>query len=546
MNFFEDLIVELKEENLLETTVIETGQQRAKGFDAPDTAELPDFSSDLPDVSNNGNGSAPDAAVEPEMTDNSELVRLPELSEQAHKKPRNGKEFYKKRAVGEVSNLQMVEHVLTGVEREYMKVVPNAFDDFKAKTSLHAFLNMDENENSEAHAEAEFALLHETEAWCTALAERDRKVPVYSLRQCCENSRPALSSQALVALARFYRNLPYSESVRSKFDFVITRLFSRAAENDKRACLFTRDEAFEHVNNLYKDWSSIALYSADGDDSKVTMAALSFDDLAIEAENASTFDQLIEGDFFGRLRQFKESISELFYAPVVTAAAIDCNIRIGNAYVSLIGRERQKMNAESIQSKYRDLNDEAVSDAAGRTLALVDILRGNSPKNEYEETRVEKKTIAEPSVTPAAAAEAEPQKARPQSGFIGGLFQNAFSVNRWIAGAAVLLIAVSFGLYVWSSYFVSDQVSSAGVTTVTIDDAALREQIKTARVSGETLYALMLPSWDTLPKEKRLGLLQKVYLIAKEKGCKQVNLTNSEGKTAGYASATRTEVPTLP
>ncbi|MEO6051846.1 MAG: hypothetical protein ABIP78_11005 [Pyrinomonadaceae bacterium] len=45
------------------------------------------------------------------------------------------------------------------------------------------------------------------------------------------------------------------------------------------------------------------------------LTALSFDDLAIEAENAGSFDQLIESEFFSRLRLFKESISELFYAP---------------------------------------------------------------------------------------------------------------------------------------------------------------------------------------------------------------------------------------
>ena len=113
------------------------------------------------------------------------------------RKPRNGQEFYKKRAIDEVSNLQMVEHVLTGVEREYMKIVPDTFDDFNAKKTLHTFLQVTENENSVAHTEAEFAMMQETEAWCTALETRDKRIPVSSLRQYCENSRPALSSHAL-------------------------------------------------------------------------------------------------------------------------------------------------------------------------------------------------------------------------------------------------------------------------------------------------------------------------------------------------------------
>ncbi|MBK8464201.1 MAG: hypothetical protein IPL32_00075 [Chloracidobacterium sp.] len=59
----------------------------------------------------------------------------------------------------------MVEHILTGVEREYMKIVPKTFDDFNAKKALNNFLNISENSNSEQHKAAEFALMQETEAW---------------------------------------------------------------------------------------------------------------------------------------------------------------------------------------------------------------------------------------------------------------------------------------------------------------------------------------------------------------------------------------------
>ena len=328
------------------------------------------------------------------------------------KKIRNGKEFFKKRAMGEVSSLQMVEHVLTGVEREYMKVIPKTFDDFNAKKALHSFIHLDEEINSEEHAAAEFTLMQETEGWCSALATRDHQVPVSSLRQYCENSRPALSSQALLGLARFYRNLPYSESVRAKFDFVITRLFSRPAEQEKRLCLFNRDEMLARINMLYSEWSSISLYAAEDDESKVLLTALSFEDLSIEAENASAFDQLIESDFFGRLRMFKESISELFFAPNVTAAAIECNIRIGNAYVVLIDRESQKLDAASIQSKYGSINDQAVSEATGRTLELVDLLKELSQAADTSEAAPDdvvpnRNDLSE--TVPQIAVRAEPQ-----------------------------------------------------------------------------------------------------------------------------------------
>ena len=561
MNVFEDLIVELKQENLLESTVID--HESPEGFDAYhlDVTEVPNarFESDETfEVEDNTAVQEPlssQTAFEIETVEVAglagqadEIQTLPAPKASQPRKPKNGKEFYKKRAVDEVSHLQMVEHVLTGIEREYLKVVPHTYDDFGVKKTLHAFLHITDNENSALHAEAEFKMMQETEAWCSALGDRDRKIEVSSLRQYCENSRPPLSSQALLSLARFYRNLPYSESVRAKFDFVITRLFSRSSEHERRACLFTRDESLTHINTLYKEWSSIALYSAEDDESKVLLTALSFDDLAIEAENAGTFDQLIESEFFGRLRLFKESISELFYAPNVTAAAIEANVRIGNAYVSLIDREHQKMDAESIQTKYGDLHDSEISNATARTLELVELLRIRPSPLESMEIAEDEAEIEEIKVPPPASAVKKkklPKSATVSLPFFDNIRDKALSVNKWLLFSAFLLITLSVGVYVWGNYYVREDATTAGVKTVEIESAVLKEHINTVRISGENFYAMLAPSWDNLPKEKRQEFLQKLFQFASEKGCKQVSLINNAGKPAGYASATRLDV-TMP
>ena len=574
MNVFEDLVVELQEENLLEKTsirvdvndfsefddlggvAISNGKGTFAGACSDRIATVPEkeqFGSEEENNNHLTHDNRQDSSeqrvntvVEPtfsevETVEIEDNTALPENDPPLPKKPKNGKEFYRKRAVGEVSNLQMVEHVLTGVEREYMKVLPNAFDDFNVKKSLHAFLQIDENENTAAHQEAEFTLMQETEAWCTALAVRDQKVPVSALRQYCENSRPALSSQAMLAIARFYRNLPYSESVRSKFDFMITRLFSRSADHDKRLCLFNREETLTHVNTLYREWSSISLYAAEDDDTKVTLAALSFDDLAVESEQVSNFDQLIASDFFTRLRTFKESIAELFYAPNVTAAAIEANIRIGNSYVELIKREREKMDAKSIHSKYGDLNDQTVSDAAGRTLDLVDLLRVRPVEGEYEaaEPEPEREVRVRPS-RPTVVANTKEEKQRSE--FIADFIENARNVNRWFLVFSLLLILGSVGIFVWATFFVTEDVPTSSVKTVATGNPALDEVTKTARVSGENFYILLKANWNTFPKEKRQDYLLKAFEAAKRNGCKQVSLITHEGKPAAFASASRNEV----
>lgn len=545
MNVFEDLIVELKQENLLENSVIDDH------LSVLDTSHLEDtVVPNVPAVSGFERFESSESLTTPaqvELDDNDAhledtvvpALKVPEP--QIHKKPRNGHEFYRKRAMAEVSNLQMVDHVLTGVEREYMKVIPKIFDDFEAKKALNTFLQVTEDENSSEHNEAEFRLMTETEAWCTALSERDKGISVANLRQYCESSRPPLSSQALVALGRFYRNLPYSELVRSKFDFVITRLFSRATENELRIALFNREETLGHIHTLYRDWSSIALYGAEGDDSNISLAALSFEDLAVEAENAGSFDALIQKDFFGRVRTFKESIGELFYAPSVLAAAIDANVRIGNAYVRLIDLERQKLDSESIQSKYGDLYDDSVAEGIGRTLELVDLLRlplSNSQPPEVEETPEEPR--AQIPVTVSQPAVREEKKARHP--LVEKLIQSVFAMNKWLVGISFLLIAASFGIYVYANYFVAENTKNDDVRQMNISDPLYKDYVTTGRITDQTFYGLLLPTWDSLSKEKKTEILTKIYMSGKENGFVQVNLIGADGKPAGFASANRIDI----
>ena len=234
------------------------------------------------------------------MSEAEELLDVPQIE-----KPSTEREFFRKRAMDEVSSLQMVEHVLSGVEREHLKTSPMSYDDLEAKKALHKFLQVSGDLKSPAHAEAEFALRQETEAWSFALFERDQKISAANIRRFCEESRPVLSSAALISLARFYRNAPFSEDVRGKFELVMTRLFSRDAGDETRRVLFPREEMIGHMTTLYANWSSIALYSSEEDAVPVSLALTKFDEFGLDAENAETFDQLLEMDFFNRVRDFK-------------------------------------------------------------------------------------------------------------------------------------------------------------------------------------------------------------------------------------------------
>lgn len=553
MNVFEELVSELQQENLLERTVIEVDRKttvEGHSFERSSLAdrdlhlaapprpdeEIFETETDLETIEESVSATQ---LEEPETTEkaaetSADPVRADTKTERSSK---SEKEFFRKRAVNEVSGLQMVEHVFTGVEREYMKVVPKPFDDIAAKQALHTLVNITGEPESDEHKAAQSSLMQETEAWGMALTERDRKIGVSNLRLYCENSQPALSSQALLALARFYRNAPYSESVRAKFDFVITRLFSRPGQDEARVCLFTREETVKHLTTLYSEWSSIPLYLADDDDSKLLLTGLSFDDLAREAEGAVNFDQLTESDFFGRLRLFKESISELFYAPTVTAAAIESNMRIGNAYVRLIRAERKKLDATSIQSKYGDLDMQSVSDTTGRTLDPDQLTRLRQKEEKAEEKETIHRTVRP---APAKASSVLAKSTETEiSPVVSSLVESTRRLNRWLVIAAVLTFCLTLSLYLWADFFAAEKVSTVGVQQVNVDHTSIGEYIQTARISNETYYGLTLPVWDTLPKDRREEVLKKLLDEGQDKNYRQVSLINKEGKQAGYAAAGR-------
>lgn len=568
MNIFEDLIEELKEENLLEETVIETSLAKEKADAeklatesiAPESLESEslhdedEFPEEFDFEQSNSEPEAESAeeeafvessetvfAVEAENAESAEEVPAEEIAADAEHEDQNqpsanGVEFYRQRAMKEVSGLQMVEHVLSGVEREQMKVVPKPYDDLEAKKILHHFLQVSKDLNSPEHAQAEFKLMQETESWYSALSHRDKNISVTHLRRYCETTRPILSSQALISVARFYRNSPYSDQVRSKFDLVITRLFAKEVGFEKRQMVFEREEMINHLTMLYGEWASVPLYAASEDDSEILLIALKFEDFMSEADGAESFDELIKNDFFNRLRVFKESTNENFFAPLITATAIECNVRVGNRYVDLIQKEKEKVEVSKLEDKYGFLHDQTISEAASKTLQLVDLLKqrverraepaGEEPQSErVEQTKPAKMSAPE-----------KTEKVVEKKG------KSKFAVNKWLLLATILVVVVNIGLYAWMSYGEQPENVTRNVKKVNLENSSLKDFIREARIANDTFFAIVLANWSTLSQEKQEEVLKKVYATGTEKGFTKVQLLNSDGRTVGFADAEKVQI----
>jgi hypothetical protein len=513
MSVFEELIDELKEENLLEETVFSANRTSSPAAQAKPEAKL-DLGTSEPDE------------------DEFDLLDA-ESDEEFVTKPADEREAYRRKAMDEVSSLQMVEHVLSGIEREHMKMSPQAFDDLDVKKALHKYLQVNAPINSDEHSQAEYQLYQETEKWFSSLSKRDNNISVANVRRFCENSRPVLSSQALMALARFYRNSPYSEAVRGKFDFVMTKLFSREVGDDKRKLLFGRVEMLTHVRTLYSNWASLSIVPAEDQDGGPTVisAVAGFEGFVRESEAVESFDQLITSDFFNRIRLIKESTAELFYEPAVIAAAMECNVRIGNRFIDLIQKGRVETGEHSIEEKYGYTYDTIISGAASKTLLLLDLLR---------EAREADEPIVE---TPKDKVRDLPTKsfsfdrAPVEDSSRGGL-----AVNKWLIAATLLVLALSAGVYFWSENAATAEDGVEVAPAVNIAGTDLTQHVREASTSSETLYGVMQPTWEALSEEEQKQFLTKAFDFAKARGMKKVNLLNSRGRTVGYASSDKLEL----
>jgi len=346
MNVFEDLIVELKEENLLEETILDF-----------------EFDSGLSAIEHGDqkNGSFESNAWT--GINHSTLASAP--------KP----EVIKKRVSEQIVSLQMVDHVITAVERGFLQVEPEAFDDLSARKALHRFAQASVKPGNDEYFEAESRLLLEMEAWMMALAARDKEIPVAALRRYCETAQPPLSPQAMFSLVRFYRSSAPTEESIGKFDFVLTRLFSKPGEDSRRTPLCARQDAVGHLRKRYAEWGVAPYAGGEGEVRESNSIVREIDEFIAEAEQSESLTALARGDYFERLLELKKGVGELFFSPAVAAAAIDCNLRVSNRLMELLQREKAALgSSEAVLRKHSRLNYLMISDAVGRTIVPDEVL----------------------------------------------------------------------------------------------------------------------------------------------------------------------------
>src|SRR3954463_13110822 len=261
MNVFEDLVVELKEENLLEDTIIDRDALSSRDSYYP------------------ANG----PRVAPLNLD--QLLNVKSESSKSAR-PAQNTASAKNRLSDQLSTLQLVEFVISAAEKTSGKTSRH-FDDLSVKKAFHRYGQAGSDPDCDEYFEAESALISTLGDWEADLSKRDAAVQPGAVRSCAESANPPLSPQALFAMLRFYRGIPPSESTYTKFDFVVTRLFSKFVDGDKREALCSREEIVKHLTQKYAAWGLDEFESLPPHDAKVLSMVSTFDNFNSEALHSS-------------------------------------------------------------------------------------------------------------------------------------------------------------------------------------------------------------------------------------------------------------------
>lgn len=247
------------------------------------------------------------------------------------------------RAIEEASVLMMTERIFAGIERVQLHIVPATHDLSPLKIALQDMKNGLALDHLEMLNNAECGISQELQYWRLSLAERDLRVGTFDLRQFCEKTGNALDFQVLAVLARFYRNLPSTNIAQSKYDYVVTKMFTREENKGKRELRIGREELLQNLNELTLEWAEVATLRQMRNEQKITAAVTILNSFVAEAHEKQTIEDFARLEIFSRIRKFKMRLGEMFYAPEVTAASVFCNVEVGNKFAELLAKENENL-----------------------------------------------------------------------------------------------------------------------------------------------------------------------------------------------------------
>lgn len=235
-------------------------------------------------------------------------------------------------------HLRIVEEFLTQMELSLLKTSSDQFDFAPVRTAINELRGIADDDNPDRRTRVEFQLAHELLGWQEHLAARDEGIEAYHIRRYCDGLRKPLDNEIFVAMARFYRDIPRCKNSQSKFDLALTRAFSNSVSDLYRSMTMSRDEIAVRLAGLYSGWDRVTKVDP-GSPRDVS----GFDKFLAESDELLDFRSLTSSRLFDRIREYKGELGDRFWDPAVAAAAVECNIVVGNHLNGLMARASENL-----------------------------------------------------------------------------------------------------------------------------------------------------------------------------------------------------------
>ena len=399
-----------------------------------------------------------------------------------------------RRAGDEAVQLRIVERFLSEVERRLLKASPQVFDIERLRTALQILKSLTPEDDIDECLEAEFRLDQEFHLWRELIVQRDQKIETYHFRRLCDSAPFPLDDDVFVALAAFYRSLDLTSATQSKFDLSVTRLFTQAADMGRRELRSLRSDNVKRLKQMFGSRVSMdtdAIVSSDA----VKSAVGSIDGFIDEALSLADFEDLVRSNLFDRYRAFKRELDTRFYEPEIIAAAIECNVVVGNVFNNLLQSADHQLSSRltvdvDLAAALHDPSPESRThinelfrvffgegeqstdvlssdiDYLGKLLARSGTAQNSRPNPK----RPQATSLAQDRITPVLKELSQP---RPDSGLLLKLMQRSdilkgVDLHDFLYtadGDADMLCRRAFGVILWSIEFRESELSSSGNAT---------------------------------------------------------------------------------
>ncbi len=245
-----------------------------------------------------------------------------------------------KQVSDEAVNLRVAEKILSEVECRLLKLSPSPFDIAAIKATLQKLKNLSPDASPEEFWQIEFQIKQKFQLWRGLLEERDQRIETFHLRRFFDFTVEPLDAAFFIALMQFYRSI----SNLSKFDLVVTRLFAKGRGQIQREVRLSRREMSNRLCQFFNEWDGEEKFTNQFSDETLS-AIIKLDEFIREAETLRSFEELTRSDLFERLRIYKRKLGKRFFEPAIAAAAVECNLAVGNIFNDLLAKANENLSA---------------------------------------------------------------------------------------------------------------------------------------------------------------------------------------------------------